>query len=383
MRHATAPRYRWAVLAAGTAAQTAFAALTVGLPVLAPELRDHYGLTLGQIGVVLSSVWLGTILTFLPWGLAADRIGERAVLGIGLGTCGVLAAAAGFTSRYASLVLLLTLAGAAGASVNSASGRAVMRWFAPGERGLALGVRQTAIPAGALLAALLLPPLDARGGLVLLGALCVVGAAAGTLVVHDRIAEPVDVGDVEWSLRDRPLWRLCGVSGFYLVAQTALLGFAVLFLHDARGFSEAAAAAVLAAAQVAAAALRIGVGRWSDVVRSRVRPLRLVGLAVTATLAVVAAVVDASAWVLVPAIVVACSLSMAWNGLAFTIAAELGGRRSGAAIGIQQTALSVVGVPATIAFAALVSWTSWRTAFALAALFPLGGWAALRSFPER
>lgn len=371
------------MLAAGTAAQTAFAALTVGLPVLAPELRDHYGLTLGEVGVVLSSVWLGTIATFLPWGLAADRIGERAVLGAGLGACGLLTAASGFTSGYAALVAVLALAGAAGASVNSASGRAVMRWFGPSERGLALGVRQTAIPAGALLAAVVLPPLDARSGLVLLGALCVGGAVLGTVVVHDRVAEPMDVQDVEWSVRDRRLWILCAVDGFYVVAQVALLSFAVLFLHDARGFSEAAAAAVLAAAQVAAAALRIGIGRWSDVIRNRVRPLRLVGLAVTATLAVVAVLVDAPAWVLVPAIVVACSLSMAWNGLAFTIAAELGGRRSGAAIGIQQTALSLVGVPATIAFAATVSWTSWRTAFAVAAVFPLGGWAALRLFPER
>jgi sugar phosphate permease len=351
--------------------------------VLAPELRDHFGLTLGEVGVVLSSVWLGTIVTFLPWGLAADRIGERAVLGVGLGACGILAAAAGFASGYATLVLLLTVAGAAGASVNSASGRAVMRWFGPDERGLALGVRQTAIPAGALLAALLLPPLDARGGLVLLGALCVAGAVAGTLVVHDRVADPLDLDDIEWSVRDKPLWTLCAVSGLYVIAQTALLGFAVLFLHDARGYSEAAAAGVLAVALVLAAALRIGVGRWSDVVRSRVRPLRLIGLSVTATLALVAAAVDASAWVLVPAIVIACGISMAWNGLAFTIAAELGGRRSGAAIGIQQTALSLVGVPATIAFAATVSWTSWRTAFAVAALFPLGGWAALRSFPER
>jgi sugar phosphate permease len=371
------------VLAAGTAAQASFSALTIGLPVLAPALRDRFELTLGEVGVVLSSVWLGTLLTLLPWGLAADRIGERAVLGVGLGACGVLTAAAGFSSGYATLVLLLTLAGAAGASVNSASGRAVMLWFGPGERGLALGVRQAAIPAGALFAALVLPPLDARGGLLVLGALCVAGAVVGAAVIHDRVAEAVELEEVEWRLRDRRLWLLCASNGFYLVAQTALLGFTVLFLHDARGFSEAEAAGALAVALVLAAALRIAIGRWSDVLRSRIRPLRLVGLAVTATLALVAAVVDASAWVLVPAIVVACALSMAWNGLAFTIAAELGGGRSGASIGIQQTALSLFGVPATIAFAATVSWTSWQTAFALAAVFPIGGWLTLRSFSER
>ena len=58
------------------------------------------------------------------------------------------------------------------------------------------------------------------------------------------------------------------------------MGFLVLFLHDDRGFSDGSAAAVLAAAQVVAGALRIGVGRWSDVVGSRILPLRLIGLAV-------------------------------------------------------------------------------------------------------
>ena len=69
---------------------------------------------------------------------------------------------------------------------------------------------------------------------------------------------------------------------------------------------------------------------------------------------------------------------MAWNGLSFTIAAELGGRRSGAAIGLQQTVLSAIGVAAPVAFAAVVSGTSWTIAFALAAVFPLAGVWLLR-----
>ena len=83
-------------------------------------------------------------------------------------------------------------------------------------------------------------------------------------------------------------------------------------------------------------------------------------------------------WLLVPVFVVATSLSMAWNGLSFTIAAELGGRRSGAAIGFQQTVLSAVGVVAPIGFAAAVAGTSWAAAFGLAAAFPLAGWWLLR-----
>lgn len=75
---------------------------------------------------------------------------------------------------------------------------------------------------------------------------------------------------------------------------------------------------------------------------------------------------------------------MAWNGLSLTAAAELAGRaRSGAAIGFQQTTLSVIGVLMPVAFAALVEATSWRTAFAVSALGPLVGWWMLGRLRER
>jgi sugar phosphate permease len=349
------------------------------VPVLAPALRDRYDLTLTEIGVVLAAEWIGLTLALLPWGFAVDRFGERWTLAGGLGGCAACLVGAAFAPSFGALVVLLGLAGAAGASVQSGSGRAVMGWFGAGERGLALGVRQTAVPIGGAVAALVLPQLGGpRAAFLFLGALVLAGAVAGAAVLRVGAAHELEPADVESTLRDRRLWLACGAGGLYLVAQIALMGFVVLFLHDERGFSEGEAAAVLACAQVLAAALRIGVGHWSDLVRSRVRPLRLVGAAVAGTLAGVAVVASAENWILVPALVAATALSMAWNGLSFTIAAELGGRRSGAAIGFQQTVLSAVGVVAPVAFAATVSATSWQAAFGLAALFPLAGWWALR-----
>jgi len=70
-------RYRWLVLAAGTAAQTSFSAVLIGLPVLAPEVRNEYDLSLFGVGLALDAFWVGTFLTLLPWGLLADRVGER------------------------------------------------------------------------------------------------------------------------------------------------------------------------------------------------------------------------------------------------------------------------------------------------------------------
>ena len=88
-----------------------------------------------------------------------------------------------------------------------------------------------------------------------------------------------------------------------------------------------------------------------------------------------ATLVDAPLALLIPALVVGTSLSMTWNGLSYTAAAELAGSaRSGAAIGFQQTTLSVVGFLAAPLFAGLVDASSWRAGFAVWAAAPLAGW---------
>ena len=214
-------RYRWTILALGTAAQWSYSAVFLGIPVLAPHLRDEYGLSLTQIGVVLAAFSIGSVVTLLPWGLLSDRVGERGVLAAGITAASAAIAAAAFTTEYLPLVLLLVLGGGAGASVNAASGRAVMSWFEPSQRGLALGIRQTALPLGGAAAALALPPIVAAGGtkaglLVLAGA-CLVTALAGLVGLRDAppdVAAPL--GDVTNPLRDARLWRVARPVERYL-----------------------------------------------------------------------------------------------------------------------------------------------------------------------
>jgi sugar phosphate permease len=377
-------RYRWAVLGAGTIAQASFSAITVGLAVLAPVLRSELGLSLGQVGALLSAAWLGAVVTLFPWGLAADRYGERVVLTIGLAGSALFLVAASRTGTFEALFAMLALAGAAGASVNSASGRAVMLWFEPRERGLALGIRQTAIPLGGLVAALVLPGLaraDGSGaGFLFLSGFCVVGALAGGLVLRGRDgAGGIDPERFSTVLRDRRLLRLSFASGLYLYAQVAVIGFGVLFLHDVHGLGNAHAALVIAVSQALAVVLRIGTGRWSDLVGSRIGPLRAVGLAVASALVLTAVLAHGPLWLLIPALAVAGGLAMAWNGLSFTAAAELAGAASsGAALGFQQAVLAVLGVVSPLVFAQTASRGSWMLAFLVAAGLPIAGWRALR-----
>jgi sugar phosphate permease len=379
-------RYRWTILAAGVVAQAAFSAILLGLPSIAPAIQHHYALSLTQVGVVLAAVNFGSIATLLTWGLVADRIGERAVIAIGqLGAAGALVWA-GYARSLGVLVAALALAGAVGAGVNAASGRAVMSWFAADERGLALGIRQMAVPLGGAIAAGALPALDTHIGLraafVGLAAGCVAASLVGATFIRAE-ATTADHAQLAQPLSDTRVWRICVASTFYVTTQIALIGFVVLFLHNRRGVSTAAAAGALAATQVLGGVARIAVGRWSDRMHARIVPLRAVALGLAITAGAVTALLDASIWIVIPALVVAGTFALSWNGLSFTATAETAGSaRSGAAIGLQQTFLAGGSIVAPIAFGAIVHHGSWRTAFALAALSPLVGYALLSPLAE-
>jgi sugar phosphate permease len=379
-------RYRWVILGAGTFAQSSFAVTVIGLPALAPALRSHYGLTLGETGVVLAAIGFGMLLTLLPWGLLADRLDERWVIAAGLAAAAVALAACAATKGFASLTLVLAAAGAFGASVNAASGRAVMSWFDSRELGLALGIRQTAIPIGGAVGAAVLPWLASSGGTRLaffvLGGTCAVGAVVGAALIRTGPERTTELTDVAQPLREPRLWLLGSGTALFLTSQIAITGFVVLFLHEHRHVSTHAAAGLLAAINVLAIGARIASGRISDRMETRLRPLRTIGIALTATTALVAALVNRPLVLLAPAFVIAGVLSMSWNGLAFAASAEVAGpARTGAALGFQQTLLGVVSAAVPPAFAAIAA-SSWRLAFALSAVGPLLGVLTLSAVSE-
>ena len=376
-------RYRWTILALGTGAQTAYSAVFLGIPVLAPALQHEYDLDLTQVGLAIAAANGGSIFTLLAWGLLADRVGERSVLGAGLAGCAAGLLVAAFAPSFAVLVLALAVAGAAGASVNAASGRAVMSWFRRDQRGFALGIRQTALPIGGLLAALVLPPVAAAGGvragLTVLAAGCLAAAIAGASGLREAPHGEEELKDIGHPMRDPRMWTLSIGSGFVLAAQISILSFLILFLHQERGLSTAAAAGVFAVIQALGAVLRIVSGRWSDRVHARIAPLRRLALALAATLAAAAVLLSAPLVILIPVFVAAGALSLSWNGLSFTAAAELAGRaRAGAALGFQQTALAITSAAAPPAFAVVVESGSWSLAYGLAAAMPIVGIAVMR-----
>ena len=110
------------------------------LSIATPLVRQDLGLSVAQMGLLLSAFPLTYALAQLPLGLIIDRLGSRLLLGLGLAVwslaqcCGGLAASA--WQLWASRFLL----GIGEAPTLPCSTKAARRWYAPSERGLPVGV---------------------------------------------------------------------------------------------------------------------------------------------------------------------------------------------------------------------------------------------------
>lgn len=366
------PRHRWKVLTAGVAANAAFSVAFSGIPMTAVLMRTGYQLDNATLGLVLGLMGLGIAVSELPWGLLTDRWGDRPVLLMGLGSTAIAlvvmalwaAPAAGHIPGLGWLGAGLLLVGLLGGSVNGASGRAVMTWFDASERGLAMSIRQTAVPLGGGIGALVLPFVALHFGFAalygLLALLCALSAAMSWAWVHEPPIAPRGSKAVETTaapksgpLRDVRVWRIVAGIGILCAPQFAVLSFGTVFLHDFGHAGFATITATMVFTQVGAMVMRVWSGRWTDRKRNRPAYLRacsalsvllFAGLAV---LVMVSGTHAADSLALRIALVVLLGVSgvcvSAWHGVAYTELATLAGAaRAGTALGMANTNVFLV-----------------------------------------
>jgi sugar phosphate permease len=277
------------------------------------------------------------------------------------------------------VAVLLGLAGAAAASVNAASGRVVMGWFPPAERGLAMGVRQTAQPLGVALAAAVLPVLGAHVGpreaLLFPAGLCALAALLVFALVADPARAPRVPGGAPPASPYRgssTLARVHLASSLLVVPQFAVATFTLTYLVAVRHWDAAVAGRWIFAFQLAGALGRVASGVWSDRVGSRLQPMRQLAVisALLMGLLALGAVMN-SAWIVV-VFAIGAVITVADNGLAYTAVAEFAGSAwSGRALGVHNTSQNVASLVTAPILAAIIGSSHYGWAFALTALCPL------------
>ncbi|MEB0206175.1 MFS transporter [Pseudomonas sp. CCC3.1] len=378
-------QHRWKVLAAGVAANVSFSCVIGGVPATAVYLRSSYHLSNSELGLALGILGLGIAVSEIPWGLLTDRWGDRPVLLTGLLSVAlsllILAAFSAHTLTAPGLCLGLFAAGLLGSSVNGASGRAIMLWFQERERGLAMSIRQTAVPTGYALGAVLLPWLAHTYGFSVVFAtaasLCLLCSGLVWFWIHEPgITQPKTEMPRLSPLRDKQVWRAVLAISVLCAPQFAVLTYAGVYFHDALGLSVTTVSLVLVVIQIGAVVGRLWSGHWTDQHNNRRAYLKGCALfcaVAFAGLSVIASVLETPSFlasIALPIAVILAGIGVSiWHGVAYAELATLAGaQRSGTALSMGNSGVFLGLFLTPIAASATVSHWGWGALWALCAV---------------
>ena len=189
-------------------------------------IRADLGLSLGQMGLLLSAFSWSYALCQLPVGALVDKVGPRWLLGGGLVLWSLAQAAGGLASTFGWFVLARIALGIGEAPQFPAAARVVSNWFPPRSRGAPTGVYNSASPLGVALAPLCLTPLIAatswHWAFFATGALGLVAALVWVALYRDPVAASMNAAERAY---------LDGGGAGAAAATTSFAAWCALFRH--------------------------------------------------------------------------------------------------------------------------------------------------------
>jgi MFS family permease len=278
---------------------------------------------------------------------------------------------------YPWLVACLGLFGAGYAGSMPAGGRAILGWF-DRDRGFAMGIRQTGVPLGGLIGAVVLPLSAAhlggyRAALLIAAALVAVPTAIVCLVYREA---PIDrpppttfrqlISGMHRLARDPRLIAVTLTCMTLVIGQLALNGFLTVTAIQVLHVSPALAGSAFSCAFIAATMARLFWGWYSDkyMRESRIMLLGILSAFGAAASLAVAFLQPSSAMLLIPAALALGFFGAGWNGVMAAALAEIGGAdRAGSAIGLTLTAIFAASAAGPLVFGAIADHASLSTAW--------------------
>ena len=381
--------FRWAILALVSISHIIGAGAQYGINTLAPFYQDELGLSRAQVGLFFSGFYLAMTGASFGAGWLADRWGVRKTTLQGHVFVGLCTAAASLAPSFAWALSGFFFAGLGYSLLNPASTKGVMVWFHRDERATAMGIKQTGVPAGGFVTALLAAPLVLligwRGALAILGMLNVIIGFVFSWLWRDPInefgsrdGEQSPSGKAEKPLNAGGFLPASFGTALFLIGQMALITYVPLYLKESMGFSAYAASQALAVAQGGAMIGRVGWGVASDKVFGGRRKIVLIIIGLFSVILMAALSViprEAPVFLVLLIVFLAGLCIVGYQGVSYTLIGELAGTtRTGAAMGLMITINAAAATLGTPIFGYIVDQTgSYAVAWqALAAAIALG-----------
>jgi MFS transporter, ACS family, aldohexuronate transporter len=395
-------RFRWTILALISVSHVIGATAQYAINTLAPFYQDELNVSRAQIGLFFSGFYLAMTGSSFGAGWLADRFGVQKSVMQGHLFLGVCVVGASMAPSFAWVLVSFFLAGLGYSFFNPALSKGVMAWFDHDERATAMGIKQTGVPAGGVVTAMLAPQLVLilgwRGALAVLGLINFLFGFFFSLFWRDPLDEnaaapspPHSAGETREPLK---LWNFLPIScgtAVYLVGQLSLITYTPLYLKDVMGFSAYRASQALALTQAGAMFGRIGWGVVSDKLFGGRRKvvLMIIGLLSVFFIAALSFMTrESSLLVLLLILFLSGICLVGYQGVSYALIGELAGaNRTGAALGMMITINAACATLGTPLFGYLVDRTgSYSIAWqALAGALGLGiiGLATLLREPQR
>jgi len=227
---------------------------------LLPFIRDAFGLSYSQSGLLVSAFAVSLGLSNAPIGMLADRFGARLVVVVGLFLTAAISIAVGLAGSYWALFALLIVMGLIHGSYHAPASALMARIYPASVRGSAIGLHIT----GGHLAFFIVPAtagwLVTQTGTWTTPYIWLAWAPVLTGIWIWRLAPP-DPGRQGSSTDRLAVFRelggvvrtvgpLVSASILFQVAQAALIAFTALYLVDVRGIEPAWAAVLFGVPQL-------------------------------------------------------------------------------------------------------------------------------------
>jgi MFS family permease len=281
-------------LAATLAIQALVAMATITVPVLAPAASDELRLSAGLIGLYVSLVYLGSMISSAASADLIRRIGAIRFSQYCLVMCATGLALLTFGTMPALIASAFVL-GLGYGPITPASSHILAKTTPPHMMSFVFSVKQTGVPLGGALAGIVVPPLVLLGGWRL-GALAVAGLCVLTAVVAQSIRaendadrdpnRPISARGPFRSLAlvasDANVRRLALSSFFFSALQLCLTTYLVTYLANKLGYTLVEAGLMLAVATTAGIIGRIAWGALADRTGRPAAVLGCVGIAMAA-----------------------------------------------------------------------------------------------------
>jgi sugar phosphate permease len=235
-------RYRWVILGTLFFLHVFTSVGQFSIPPLLPFIKKEMGLNYTQVGLFTSSYFLGIALTATFGGWTADSFGIRRMVVLGTFLMGIFMTIAGWMPTFLGIISFLILAGICYSIITPSTNKATMYWFHERLRATAMGIKQTGINGGGLLASLIIPPIalhsNWRYGFSLAGLLVLIGGL--TMLFFYREIGPSPHHQMplrEWKQQIKKVVSnrnvlLLGADGFFRVGvQNAFLTYLILYLQ--------------------------------------------------------------------------------------------------------------------------------------------------------